>query len=51
MNEWQPIKTAPSDQFILVWDGRRMMVIQAEQHALQWHWTHWMPLPDPPERT
>lgn len=55
--KWQPIETAPEDEFVLVWcpdyNGEEEHVI-AMLGPLGW-WprycgpTHWMPLPEPPE--
>ncbi len=56
---WHPIETAPVEGKFLVWDGRRMMVMDGHIYSLSvlpetphhlsgHHWTHWMPLPAPP---
>lgn len=61
---WQPIKTAPKNRSgILAWDGNNLQVtfwMNAEKIPDEYQWfaenyefhpTHWMPLPQPPEET
>ncbi len=56
---WQPMETAPVEGRFLITDGKRMMVADGHMYSLSilpevphhlsgHHWTHWMPLPDPP---
>lgn len=62
--EWQPIETAPEDEFVLVWcpDFYCYEYGIAVLGGEEGHWltyegdyelesapTHWMPLPKPPE--
>ena len=61
MNEWQPIKTAPKNKFILV--SVRDIVLRVIWYdngdwydtdkitALHKQFTHWMPLPEPAVKT
>jgi hypothetical protein len=58
---WQPIETAPRDGTdILCWDGDSVSITYWSLYAKKWawsdtyledvtHWTHWMPLPEPPQ--
>ncbi len=56
---WQPISSAPVEGKFLVWDGRRMAVMDGHIYSLSilpetphhlsgHHWTRWQPLPAPP---
>jgi hypothetical protein len=58
MSEWQPIETAPRDQFVDLWhrDGFRVCGQWWDDEYSHWgcclddsYFTHWMPLPDPPK--
>lgn len=58
MSEWQIIDTAPEDKEVLVWNGK--YIRSAIYHIDRWNSvdfaeyyydiTHWMPLPEPPEK-
>lgn len=65
MAEWQPIETAPSDKWILLWfvtvnpanSGVVMAQISSREDGKLWDGhiyrdnraSHWMPLPEPPK--
>lgn len=62
--QWQPIKTAPRDQDILLFCAKRKQIVVAGFSEYSENWevsygcgaddpeidnpTHWMPLPEPP---
>jgi len=51
---WQPIETAPKGQEILVYSPLNGGFISVEDWGKYCKynspmWTHWMPLPEPPE--
>ncbi len=63
--KWRPIETAPKHRmWILGWDGKDLAIIEFLPFAELWmvvhdtgdyYWadyspTHWMPLPEPPEK-
>lgn len=62
MMKWQPIDTAPHDGFFLIWSpdwpDTPVVVRASIFHKGRWpgtpkhlsfdHFTHWMPLPEPP---
>lgn len=65
MSEWQPIETAPMHESILVaYDSGRIRLLEGYENDYEWRpyagsfppaehcerLTHWMPLPEPPER-
>ncbi len=52
--QWQPIETAPTNTFVLIFDPTLMAPAIAEKRVGQpWPWfykpTHWMPLPEAPQ--
>ena len=63
--DWQPIETAPKDERILLWCADHNMRTKepigvcmgrnwgdypmGEGMSGDWTFTHWMPLPEPPE--
>jgi hypothetical protein len=58
--KWQPIETAPEDEFILLWDGSEVLYgtygWDEDERPVFFHdgpgyrnCTHWMPLPASPE--
>ena len=57
--EWKPIETAPTQEWILVTVKGSVLRVQFDKDwfdetgkimALHKHFTHWMPLPIPPEK-
>ena len=59
--QWQPIETAPKDEWIWAcpaWNYLAMEVVQVAEDGFVWNgtgyvkpgfFTRWMPLPDPPK--
>ena len=59
--EWQPIETAPVDEWVLMLDGDRTMsrsrydipvyvdMVESGGQGRGTSYTHWMPLPKPPK--
>lgn len=34
---WQPIETAPTDEPVLLWDGRKVVVARRARHQGHWY--------------
>jgi hypothetical protein len=54
MSEWQPIETAPKDEWIILFfpankNLREMVRVDVYPVTFPRQPTHWMPLPAPPE--
>ena len=61
MSNWQPIKTAPIHQTVLVAVDAKHVTMAFKSEGIGWMWdqaddegdnsklTHWMPLPPPPK--